>query len=273
MPPMTAEPRVSRSIHRRMTVGESEDFPRRQGWKHEYWDGTLHVTPAHVIVPLYLSFDWQRGKRPEPAEETLRPAREEDYPRLVDLFVRAFAPTMEYVDYRLEKVRESAQRCLDRAAGKEHGRRLEASQVAEAGGELCGAALLRQSKPGPLLDILFVDPSRHRRGLANALVHRAVRELSDAGERKLYSRVMLGNEASLAWHLEFGFRELPEPRLAGHRWRLLADELDRHRRLSDLSPTELAEREKTTAYWKRKHRCLNRLARRKPELVYRNLDW
>jgi hypothetical protein len=99
------------------------------------------------------------------------------------------------------------------------------------------------------VDALFVRPAWRRRGLAGALVGRAVNALLAEGERLLYSGYRLGNEPSRLWHVRFGFEELPDVGVAGHRAAVYDAEWRRQRRLGGLGARELEELERLAACW------------------------
>ena len=78
-------------IHQRMSFEEYRDFQRHPGWKYEYVDGALHVTPAYQVVPMVLDLVTQRpavGRElPGLAIRRLEPG---DDRALVDLFVASW---------------------------------------------------------------------------------------------------------------------------------------------------------------------------------------
>ncbi len=252
-------------IHRRMSFAEFRDFPRRPGWKYEYSGGAIHVTRAHVVIPMVLELE---SAAPAPGREIpgtiLRRLEERDDSPLVDLFVEAFTGTMEYVGSTPGQIRASAAECLARGPRKRRGPRSPISYVAQGAGELTGAALFRRSEGAPLLDLLFVSPAHHRRRLASALAARAAADLAELGERRIWSSVMLGNEPSLAWHRRFGFQEMPHLLVARHRCRIYRFELDRHRRLRDLTASELGDLEALATHWESEYRRLEKLFARDP---------
>ena len=93
---------------------------------------------------------------------------------------------------------------------------------------------------------LFVHPWHGRQGWATALVTRVVRGLLVEGASKLESCAHLANEASLAWHQRFGFREVPDFWIASYRARFYAHELERRK---DLSEAERAQLGQLADYW------------------------
>ncbi len=250
-----------------MSLREYRDFPRHLGWKYEYWNGAIHVTPTQVAVPLTLELASHPHKVGPVAGVRLRGVEEVDAVGLRELFVSAFSKTIHFADCSPEQIRQSAQQQLRHYFAERHGRRLPASRLAAAEGKIVGAALLRQFDRGPLLDMLYVVPERQRSGIAGALLGAAIGELLDRGETVLYSSIMLGNEASLDWHLRHGFQEEPNLRVLAMRSRFFAEEVKRHRRLRDASPAELAQLEETAASWQELYLCLEELAVKRPDLA------
>ena len=77
----------------------------------------------------------------------------------------------------------------------------------------------------------------------------------------LFSRCMLGNDASLALHTRYGFQEVPDRFSASHRARIYGYELERHRRLKDLPADELARLEATVELWRAEAHRLERASK------------
>jgi GNAT superfamily N-acetyltransferase len=241
-----------------MTVEEYRDFPRRIGWKHEYYGGEIHITPAHLVVTLVLPL-WAREV---PAELTIKPVEPADEERMLPAFLAAFDGSMDYAGYTQDDLRRGALRYFKGYFGAVRGRPLAASCLAEEDGELVGAALIKRVKRGPLLDCIFVAPAHQRGGIATVLAGHAVNRLLADGETELYSCCILGNAASLEWHKQFGFTELPDLLVANHRANTYRAEVDRHRRLADLPAEELAELTREADYWSGERSRLQSIADR-----------
>jgi GNAT superfamily N-acetyltransferase len=180
----------------------------------------------------------------------LRPLRETDRVELLSAFLDSFRCAPEYADYPIQKYREQAAKYVEGFYGDVRGGRSPASTVIVRNGPIAAAALIknREAKPA-LLDCLLVRPAYFRQGLATAVTARAVNELARTGATVLRSSAMLANEASTAWHLAFGFRELLDALVAQARFYEASGECDRLDALGKLAP---AERERLTAlaeYW------------------------
>ncbi len=89
-----------------------------------------------------------------------------------------------------------------------------------------------------MLDMLFIRPRWQRRRLATALLSRCLEELHRREEPILRSRYHLANEASRAWHREFGFTEEPDLSLAQLYLRCAAQELHRRESAGGLGDEE-----------------------------------
>ncbi len=248
-----------RSQHFPISFEEFELLPRRLGWKYEYWDGQAHLSPrdqsVSVVLPLEPATATERRPVPsggrtllttgEPVQ--LGPAMPDGQPDLVFAYIQAFRDSIEFCDWPDERIEEQARQDLEGFFAGRRGRRLEASRVAldDAAGSgerrALGAALLSEVAPQTaLLDLLFVVPGRQRRGLATALVSEAAEELSRRGFRRFESRYHLGNEASRAWHLRFGFVDEPDLFLAESMLHHVRHEIWRREKLGDLTPEERA---------------------------------
>jgi N-acetylglutamate synthase-like GNAT family acetyltransferase len=255
-------------IHCPMTWEEFRDFPRLLGWKHEYYGGELHVTPAHLVVTLILPLT----PRDVPDELTIQPVCEGDEQRLIPGFLEAFDGTMDYAGASADDLQKAAHRYFKGYFGNVRGEPMPASCFAEENGEVLGAALIKKIARGPLLDCLFVAPHHQHGGIATTLVGHAVNRLLELNEEKLFSYCMLGNAASLEWHSQFGFEELPDFLVANHRANILRDELARHRRLNDLLAEELSHLTLEADHWAKERERLHDIADRDYAAVHPVLE-
>jgi GNAT superfamily N-acetyltransferase len=247
-----------KSQHIPMTIDEFHLMPRKLGWKYEYWDGQAHTTPSHSGV---VTTSMPVQPRPVQWSCTIRALVEADLAGLYTPYVAAFADSMDYCDWKLADIKLAAEQTLAGYFAGRRGQPLPASQVALDGTAMIGAALIVQKKNGqPFLDLLFVAPQWHRKGVATALVATALNHLAAAGYRTLTSRFVLGNEESRAWHHSFGFVDEPDQFLAGAYYRHAHHELQRRTTLGTLTPAErdalVAERE----HWKKEVKRLEALA-------------
>ena len=153
------------------------DYPRQLGWKYEYLNGWLYMTPAHALLKMRL------GLSPRDATSSLavRPVSRSDEPSLRRRFVEAFRWAMEFVGYNRRELEEAARDYMHRFFGDEGGCWSSASVAAADKRRIIGAALIKDSPEGATLDCLFVKPPHQRRGIAAALVNHVVNTLVARG--------------------------------------------------------------------------------------------
>jgi L-amino acid N-acyltransferase YncA len=242
-----------RSRHIPMSREEFHLLPFELGWKQEYCDGVAHFTPRMCVV--HASTPAQ--PRMAMTSVGMRPVQESDEAELVRCFQEAFADTFEYCDEEQEQIEAAARQCIRHFFKGLFHRCLPASHVAVAplddveAGAIIGAALVisqTKEKDWALLDMIFVAPAWHRRGVATALTSAALNELHASGWRALVSRYQMGNEASRAWHRRFGFVDEPDLQPARLHLKAVERELWRRKILGDLTSEEeqrlSAERER-----------------------------
>jgi ribosomal protein S18 acetylase RimI-like enzyme len=234
-----------RSIHRRMSFVAFKRLRRRLGWKHEYYGGQAHITPSRITVTFLLDL----APRNHNGTDVIRPLGIEDAKALQDPFRAAFALAPEYADYPEDRFRQTADKYIQGFFGSVRGEWSRVSVVAEVGGRIVGAALVKHQRPYPLLDCLFVHPYHARQGLATAMVSHAVNALVKSGESRLLSYVLLANGPSLDWHYHFGFREIPDLWVASARSGFYHSELNQDGQREHLPEEDLAELGRLTDYW------------------------
>jgi L-amino acid N-acyltransferase YncA len=249
-------PRV-RAVHRKMSAAAFKRLPRRLGWKYEYFGDKVHITP----MKLFLTMRLELSPRPLPRHKGIRPVTPADAKALEKPFLAAFARTSDYADYPTERFRECPTRYLEGFFGTVRGEWAPVSVLAEVEGQIIGAALVKHRDGPPLLDCLFIHPAHARQGWGTALVSRVVQGLLADGEKELISFVHLANEGSKAWHLGFGFKEMPDLWVASYRARFYSSERQRHGELEDLSAEELARLEGLADFWSAEVKRLEKMER------------
>jgi GNAT superfamily N-acetyltransferase len=197
-----------RALRRKMSFETFErTVPVRPGWKREYYAGMARVRPSWTQVTFELGVTLRRV----PRVRGLRPVAPGDAAELMAAFLDSFRFAPEYAAYPMRGFRAKAAEFVKGFFGDVRGAWSPASAVVVRGGRIVAAALIKERPPKPpLLDCLFVRPKWFRQGLATVVAARAVNELAARGFTSLRSFAMLANEASLAWHTAFGFRELPD---------------------------------------------------------------
>lgn len=221
-----------------MTLAEFSAMPHRLGWSHEYWDGAARLSPkASAVVEFRRAISTPVTVASQ-EDVLIRPIQPSDAGALAGLFQSAFDGAIEFAGYSTEMLREradesmgeffavqrepdAAKRCAQQPHAWEN-----ASFLAEAVGRVVGATMIRKLRVGPILEPVFVAPDWQRRGVAALLLDAALGALNSGNTERsdeaavdfLYSRCHLGNPASLAWHVRFGFEEIPTLPAAQHRW-------------------------------------------------------
>ncbi len=222
-----------------MTPEEFDLLPRRPGWKHEYFNGMAYIEPRPSVAIVRAPVTARPVSAPDGF--TLRPTTAEDAAKLIPAFFESFRETVDYWGYRRDAIRRSSVGSIRSCFAGKRGAFLPASFLAVAPtGRSVAAALLVQGVETANLDLLFVRPRWHRRGLATALVQSAMNALHEAGETFLESGHNVANDPSAAWHRGFGFVELPDLLRARDEARCAAHELHRREQLGDLTDSERA---------------------------------
>ncbi|ETW98898.1 MAG: hypothetical protein ETSY1_17030 [Candidatus Entotheonella factor] len=203
------------SQHIPMSYEEWQCLPYQPGWKYEYFDGCAHITPNHQRAVTQVAV----APRPVIAPCTLRPVLAADEAELLPIYMQAFADNQAFCDYTDARFHKAAQNDLKESFRGRRSPLLAASRVAVdtcgATPELIGAALLSHDAGyGPVMDLIFVLPWRHQRGVGTALAAEAINMLVQDGEQTLTSCYQLANVNSQKWHQGFGFVELPDLRYA-----------------------------------------------------------
>ncbi|MBI2950185.1 MAG: GNAT family N-acetyltransferase [Verrucomicrobia bacterium] len=239
----------------KMSLEEFHRLPFKPAWKQEYINGCLIESPRWVIVHATIPVSPRPFKSPVP----LRPAKAGDEQALLPSFRAAFKDVFEFCDNTQKQFSQSARQSLHHFFHGPFHLALPASRVAigrpgtlEAGRPIGAALVLAQEEGWALLDMIFVKPTWHRRGLATALAAAALTALHEqGGYRTLVSRYHLGNEPSRAWHHNFGFADEPDLRLAQLHLRAAIHELRRLRESGQLTSQENRRLNRERARWQK----------------------
>ena len=234
-----------------MTATEFERLPRDPGWKYEYVNGVARITPRHVVVTMRAPV---MPRIVEVGGLTIRAMTEADRPGLVRAFHDGFRETVEYCDWSDAQIRQSGEDAIRTFFGGRRGAFHPASRLAVAPEQpdvVAGASLVVQKADLPFLDMLFIRPRWHRRGLATALVGASMNALHAQGEPDMGSAYDLANLPSRAWHEQFGFVEQPDYTLAHARAAAARHELWRRREIGGLSDAEQAALQAEAEHWER----------------------
>jgi len=216
-----------------MSLDEYLTYPRKLGWKYEYFGDALHLSPAWTAIATFrLELDQQlplhkQSTRVRKPNVEIRPIKQTDHGTLITLFCESFLGSIDYAGYDSDELRFYAHRSLDRVFGSEATGYLNACRVAVEEQRIVGGCLIGRGKVGPVLQPIFVVPSHQRHGIATELFLSAIDTLMKNSVTRIHSKCNLGNEASLAWHLQCGFTEIPNRWTAGHRANIYRQETER----------------------------------------------
>ncbi|MDZ4657293.1 MAG: GNAT family N-acetyltransferase [Bythopirellula sp.] len=202
-----------------MSIDEYHVMDHRLGWKHEYWDGAARLSCQPTAVTTFkldVAAYSPRGKKLA-NEFMISRDGADDVPSLVDLFLRAFDDGIEFAGYDQTSYLRAAQKSIHSLTGETPSAELEHSFLTVKDDAVIAAGLVRRGKCGPILEPIMVEPQYQRLGFGTAILSEIVRSLLTAREPVLHSRCHLGNPASLQWHEQNGFREVPDLFAAGHR--------------------------------------------------------
>jgi len=227
-------------LQQEMTFEEYLNFPKTLGWKHEYYGGALHRSPAWTAVATFRAsphtlsaIEMNRRADSDPSWKTLtvKHLEKEDHTPLLKLFCECFDQAIEYAACRPSDIVKYAHKSLDAFFGDSPEPYADACRVATINRNIVGASIIARCKDGALLQPIFVDLTYQRRGLATLLLTASAKSLVEQGCKELGSRCNLGNEASMAWHAKCGFVEFPGELPAGHRANIYSLEAERQERL------------------------------------------
>ena len=195
-----------------MSVEEYHVIPHCPGWKHEYWDGHLRLSPNHRVIVYSRPTDTPLPERPSKLEARFLLDLEPGV--FISAFTDSFEGTMDFVDQARSKVEVFAQKywrkLQDGARGTVH---LASGALLSPGTSprLLSLMTFVERDPGEvLLDCVFTRPEWQGDGLATTLLARALPVLHQTGHHTIWSGVFEGNTASCAWHERNGFVVAPD---------------------------------------------------------------
>jgi RimJ/RimL family protein N-acetyltransferase len=190
-----------------MGLEEYERIPYRPGWKHEYWDGRLRLSPNHRVSV------YSRTTTDAPALNGTNLERRfllDLEPKVfISVFTASFANTIDFVDQSSMKVRAFAKKFWDQLDAGARGTIHPASLAFVSPGRkprVLSLLIFVERDPGEaLLDCVFTRPEWRGDGLATELLALAVSMLFETGIHTIWSGVFEGNLESRAWHERNGF--------------------------------------------------------------------
>jgi L-amino acid N-acyltransferase YncA len=224
-----------------LTIEQYHQLPRNPAYKYEYIQGKAWLTPRakhyHALLDL-ASFAEEQSEVVERID--IRTVRQEDWPRLEDIFRGAFSTQQPFGSLATETLQSAARECLRRTRTGHDGPWLEPASfvaVERTEGKVVGVILLTLLPGGdpcdwdsyywgetppppdllarragqPHLTWIFVSRMEAGNGIGSHLLAAAVRALRELGYAELWSTFVVGNDSSMLWHWRNGFRLLPYP--------------------------------------------------------------
>lgn len=212
------------SKHLSISIEEFRLMDHPFGWKAEYFNGKAHLTPREYIVRTQLKLQHQAiyiSDRIVPVD----PLRQE---QMIETFSEAFEDSVEFCDWPLEEINIHARKNITNYFRGTRGTPHPASRMVleldcdplslrdapRAEGlrqRIIGLALFTEKEPEQIdLDLLLVQPSQQRMGIATQMVASATNSLYAAGVRDLTCGYHVCNDHSRDWQYKFGFEDILE---------------------------------------------------------------
>lgn len=244
--------------HKPMSWEEFLAYPRKLGWKYEYFGGALHLSPSWTAVAtFYIALDslqplHDRAMSEPRTDFTVRPVEPTDHESLLSLFCQSFSGTIDYAGTDSMGLLRYSHHSLDHFFGLCPTAYFNSCRIALEQGTIAGCCMIDSEKMGPVLQPIFVAPGHQRRGIATRLLYSALQSLTGQSVNRMFSKCNLGNEASVAWHLQCGFKEIPNQWTAGHRANIYSQEAERQQFLK--LPTATAMKELARYWTQQSHR-------------------
>jgi GNAT superfamily N-acetyltransferase len=200
----------SRSIP--MGLEEYEHIPHRPGWKHEYWDGRLRLSPNHRVSV------YSRSTRDFPATNgtnlETRFLLDLEPKAFTSAFTVSFADTIDFVDQSSVKVRAFAKKFWNQLGTGARGAVHPASLAFVSPGRkprVLSLLIFVARDPGEvLLDCVFTRPEWQGDGLATQLLAITLPKLLETQIHTVWSGAFNGNLESRTWHERNGFTLAPD---------------------------------------------------------------
>lgn len=219
-----------------MPVTQYELSEHPLGWKMEYWDGKAHLTPREMGVKICLDLtSFSLPPLPDPLPHTLIPVDESYTEQMVDGYFAAFINSVEFCDWSVEAIQDSAQRDIAGYFSGETGAACAASVIALEPNtrQLAGLAMFRiKGEQKAHLSLLYVRSPFRRQGIATAMLHYGIRHLIQDNYQQLNSRYHICNHHSRQFYHELGFTDIVEPHYLRIKIGYLRHEIWRRKKLN-----------------------------------------
>jgi GNAT superfamily N-acetyltransferase len=186
---------------------ESERIPHRPGWKHEYWNGRLRLSPNHRVSVYSRTITYAPAKNDTNLKTRFLLDLE---PKAVtSAFTVSFANTIDFVDHSSLRVRAFAKKFWNQLTTGARGSVHPASLAFVSPGRkprVLSLLIFVARDPGKvLLDCVFTRPEWQGDGLTTALLALALPKLLETEIQTIWSGVFDGNLESRVWHERNGF--------------------------------------------------------------------
>jgi GNAT superfamily N-acetyltransferase len=198
------------SKHIAMSMEEFNLMEHPFGWKAEYYSGQGHLTPREHIVRTQLQLTSQQQTI---QSQNILPIDSSWAELMIPAFFEAFQDSVEFCNWSLDKIyAQGVKNIRDYFQGVRGQPHPMSRMFLELDSpQPIGLALFVTNKEEKLvLDLLFVKPSHHRRGIATQMVTSAIDRLYADGVREILSSYHICNDSSRAWHSSLGFQEIPD---------------------------------------------------------------
>jgi GNAT superfamily N-acetyltransferase len=222
-----------KSKHIPMPVEEFRLMEHPFGWKAEYFSGKGHLTPREhlvrnqlILVPPAIAESRQTGNPSMTASQAaglarIVPVDPSLKKQMIATFFEAFEDSVEFCDWSVDEIRTHAAKNINNYFQGVRGKPHPASRMAlephrdplseGLRQRLIGLALVLENKKQQIeLDLLLVQPSDRRMGIATQMVASAIDSLDAEGVKDLRSGYHICNDGSRAWHQQLGFKEIPD---------------------------------------------------------------
>jgi len=216
-----------------LTLQQFRQLPRNPAYKYEYINGQAWLSPRphsyHAVLD-FQTFACPAGGIATHEKIIIRQLQEGDWSQLPELLAAAFHGVQPFASLTDDARLKAAEDCLGQTRAAGDGPLIdEACLVAARDDALVGAILItvppRQTIDAtaglPQIAWIFVSPWDVRHGIGTALLDAAVQALLQLGYARLASGFLVGNESSMLWHWQAGFRLPEQPWSLRTTWRSL----------------------------------------------------
>lgn len=236
-----------------MSWQEYELIENPFGWKVEYGDGQARFSPREMGITTHLdltAFSLPETSQPASIQSgtyNLVPISEAYKEQIIDGYFATFVNSVEFCDWPIKSINESAHRDITRYFAGKRGKQLSASVIALAPDtqQLIGLALFTEKEEHQAsLELLYVRFPHQRQGIGTAMLHYGIQRLMQENYQQLTSRYHICNHHSRQFYHKIGFQDIYEAYALRIKIGWLKQEIWRKEKLKMLDGLELLRREK-----------------------------